>query len=147
MRYGTYSKAKEFMDQGKIEEWIQLFLRNDGKNLALADGLLLEKRHYIGLRRISMSLLADIKSGAPEYLKDEDSIQYFFWVVENMKRDIAHWDAPPLIVNYADGRFEVNDGRHRLELYRQLKREYVDVVIWVTGEEDYDRIRKELKEE
>ncbi len=137
MIYGTYSMAKEYMEKGKIGEWLQLFLRNDGKNLALADGLLLEKRHYIGLRRIPISLLSGVKSGTPEYLHDEDSIRYFFYIVDKMKEDIAHWDAPPLIVNYVQGRFEVNDGRHRLEMYRQLNVQEINVVLWVTGDKDY----------
>ncbi|WP_310604232.1 ParB N-terminal domain-containing protein [Anaerosporobacter sp.] len=142
MIYGTYSIAKEYTENGNIEQWIQLFLRNDGKNLALADGLLLEKRHYIGLRKISIELLSNIESGAPKYLKDDNSIKHFFAIVDKMKEYIEHWDAPPLIVNYVEGRFEVNDGRHRLEMYRQLKMEYVYVVLWVTEDEDYNKLMK-----
>lgn len=144
MIYGTYRIAKEYMEKGNIAEWMQLFLRNDGKNIALADGLLLEERHYIGLREIPIRLLADIKSGAPEYLKDEGAIRHFFEIVDGMKQDIGHWDAPPLIVNYADGKFEVNDGRHRLEMYRQLQRKSVYAVLWVTGDEDYNRLNQIL---
>ena len=145
MIYGTYTTAKEYMDNGNIAEWMQLFLRNDGKNIALADGLLLEERHYIGLREIPMKLLKNIESGAPKYLKNEASIEYFFYIVENMKSDIDHWDVPPLIVNYYNGRFEVNDGRHRLEMFRQLSYEYVQAVVWVTGDEDYNKVLEVLK--
>lgn len=144
MIYGTYSKAKEYMERGEIALWLQLFLRGDGKNLALADGLLLEERHYVGLRRIPISLLKDVKGGTPEYLYDKDSIDYFFYIVDKMKEDIGHWDVPPLIVNYSEGRFEVNDGRHRLEMYRQLQIPEIDVVLWVTGEEDYKELLEVL---
>lgn len=144
MIYGTYAKAKEYMERGEIALWLQLFLRNDGKNLALADGLLLEERHYVGLRRIPISLLKDVKSGTPEYLHDRDSIDYFFYIVDKMKEDIEHWDVPPLIVNYYEGRFEVNDGRHRLEMYRQLHAEEVDAVLWVTGDDDYKKLMEVL---
>lgn len=78
MRYGTYTIAREYDARGKIDEWMQLFLRNDGHNLALADGLLQRERRYIGIRRIPLALLAQIQSGAPEYLHDQDSIDYFF---------------------------------------------------------------------
>lgn len=118
MVYGTLTQAKEYAKAGKIDEWMQLFLRADGKNLALADGLLEEERYYIGLREIPIQLLADVKEGAPEYLYRENDIQYFFEVADRMKDALPHWDAPPLIVEYVYGRFQVDDGRHRLEMYR-----------------------------
>ena len=48
MIYGSTKCAIEYSQRGEIDEWIQLFLRNDGKNVALADGLLQKKRYYIG---------------------------------------------------------------------------------------------------
>lgn len=140
MIYGTLTKAKEFAAAGEIDRWMQLFLRADGKNLALADGLLLEERHYIGLAEIPIELLADVKFGAPEYLKAENDIQYFFEVVDRMKEDFDHWDTPPLIVEYVYGRFQVDDGRHRLEMYRQLQTKKVYAVLWTTGEENYKKV-------
>ena len=118
MKYGTLTQAKAYHDNGKIEEWLQLFLRNDGKNIALADGLLTEKREYFGLCKLRMSCFRDIKHGATEYLSAENDIEYFFWIVENMKSSFNDWDVPPLIVEYRDNNFFVNDGRHRLEMYR-----------------------------
>ncbi len=140
MIYGTMTKAKEFDDAGEIERWLQLFLRGDGGNLALADGLLLEERYYLGIKTIPMGLLATVKSGIPEYLHDEASIEHFFSIVDRMKEDLEHWDVPPLIIEYVDGSFQVNDGRHRLEMYRQLKTEYVTAVLWTTGEENYKKL-------
>lgn len=134
MKFGTLTQAKAYHDCGKIEEWLQLFLRNDGKNIALADGLLLNKREYFGVLKLNMFFFKDIKEGALEYLYAENDIEYFFRVVENMKNSLKEWDAPPLIVEYRDDKFFVNDGRHRREMYRQLKVEDVDVVLWTTGE-------------
>ena len=147
MIYGTLSLAKQYDNDGKIDEWIQDFLRADGKNLALADGLLLEERHYFGLREIPISLLSDVKSGTPEYLHEENAIQYFFYVVEQMKESLADgWDAPPLIVEYVDGKFQVDDGRHRLELYRQLGGKRVWAAVWTTGEENRKTVEKILED-
>ncbi len=145
MKYGTLTQAKFYHDNGKIDEWLQLFLRNDGKNLALADGLLLEKREYIGLKKLDISCFKDIKKGAPEYLTKENEIEYFFWIVENMKNNFEDWDVPPLIVEYVDDRFRLNDGMHRLEMYRQLGTEKVDVVLWTTGEENKRKLLEALK--
>ncbi len=57
MKYGTYTIAREYDAQGKIDEWVQLLMLNDGHYHALADVLLKEERYYIGLRRISLSQL------------------------------------------------------------------------------------------
>lgn len=147
MVYGTLSLAKQYAKDGRIDEWMQDFLRADGKNLALADGLLLEERHYFGLREIPIALLSDVKSGAPEYLHAANDIQYFFEVVDRMKESLAEgWDAPPLIVAYVYGKFEVNDGRHRLELYRQMGVERVWAAVWTTGEENRKTVEKILED-
>ena len=132
---------------GKIEQWMQDFLRADGKNLALADGLLLEERHYFGLREIPITLLSDVKDGAPEYLQAENDRQYFFYVVNQMKESLADsWDAPPIIVEYVYGKFQVDDGRHRLELYRQIGAERVWAIVWTTGEENRKTVEKILED-
>lgn len=147
MIYGTLSLAKQYDQEGKIDRWMQDFLRADGKNLALADGLLLEERHYFGLCEIPISLLSDVKSGAPEYLHAENDIQYFFHVVDRMKESLAEgWDAPPLIVQYVYGKFRVADGRHRLETYRQLGSERVWAAVWTTGEENRKTVEKILED-
>ena len=49
----TLEEAIKYSKQGKIEEWVQLFLRDDktdhaNPNRALADGLFLEERFYYG---------------------------------------------------------------------------------------------------
>ena len=49
-KYGTLEISKEYLDKNQLEDWIQLFLRNDGHNVALADGLLnhliFQTRHF-----------------------------------------------------------------------------------------------------
>lgn len=147
MIYGTLTLARLYAKEGRIDEWLQDFLRADGKNLALADGLLKEERFYFGLREVPITLFTDIKAGTPEYLHAENDIQYFFYVVDRMKESLADgWDAPPLIVEYVYGRFQVDDGRHRLETYRQLGVDKVWTVIWTTGEENRKIVEKILEE-
>ncbi|MBR4084021.1 MAG: ParB N-terminal domain-containing protein [Lachnospiraceae bacterium] len=147
MIYGTLTLARQYAEVGRIDEWLQKFLRADGKNLALADGILKEKRYYFGLQEITIALLSDIKSGAPEYLHAVNDIQYFFEVVDRMKESLADgWDAPPLIVEYVYGKFQVDDGRHRLEMYRQLGIEKVWAVVWTTGEDNRKTVEKILEE-
>lgn len=143
-KYGTLTIAKEYQEKNKIEEWLQLFLRNDGDNRALADGLLLEPRYYIGLRYIPIELLSHIREGAPEYLEDPDDIEYFFYVVDKMKESYGKWDTPPLIIEYREGTLWVNDGRHRLIMYRDLEIGLIPAVLWTTGEVDRNHLEKLL---
>ncbi|MHC1746788.1 MAG: hypothetical protein AB9856_00190 [Cellulosilyticaceae bacterium] len=145
MKYGNMASAKQYAKDEKQHEWLQLFLRNDGKNLAFAEGLLLEKRYYIGPIKINLDML-NLKAGIPEYLTREDEIKFFYEIVSNMK--IAYkdsWDVPPLIVNYSEGTYEVNDGKHRFEMYHQLKVKEVEVLFWITNEEDYYILQKKLE--
>lgn len=75
----------------------------------------------------------------------KDSIDYFSYVVEQMKEGLSNgWEAPPLIVEYVYGHFQVDDGRHRLELFRQLGVERVWAVIWTTGEENRKTVEEIL---
>ncbi len=144
MIYGTLGQAMKYAQCGKIEEWLQLFLRHDGKNIALADGLLREERRYLGPCIINLDMLK-IKQGAPEYLTKENEIAYFFYVVDMMKAHYSDWDVPPLIVEYDGGIFRINDGRHRLEMYRQLGMESAYAVLWTTGEKNYRDLPEVLR--
>ena len=42
----TTASAVEFAKHGRLEEWIHLFLCNEGDNKAFSDGLKLEPRRY-----------------------------------------------------------------------------------------------------
>ncbi len=99
-KYGTMESAKEYCNRGKVEEWIQLFWRNDGHNIALADGLLKEKRYYTDIVDFDMDLLCDIQVGAPDYLKKENDKVFFFYIVEQMKENMKEWNPPPIIIEY-----------------------------------------------
>lgn len=144
MVYGSTKCALEYADRGAINEWIQLFLRNDGKNHALADGLLLETRYYRGPIITDISEFG-IEEGAPSYLKEADEIARFFHVVNNMKKNFSDWDVPPLIVNYYSGIYEINDGRHRNETLRQMKVKRTSVIFWTSSEEDHQYIMKNIR--
>ena len=55
-------------------------------------------------------------------------------------------DLPPLIVHYYIpedkelGRFEINDGNHRLEAFRRLGVERYHVIFWCTEQQEFDQL-------
>ena len=141
MKYGTMESAKDYCNRGKVEEWIQLFLRSDGHNIALADGLLKEKRYYTDIVDFDMDLLYDIQAGAPDYLTKENDKVFFFNVVEQMKENMKEWNPPPIIIEYqGNKKFYVCDGRHRLELYRQMAKRNIPAIVWTSSEEKYKEL-------
>lgn len=145
-KYGTLEISKEYLDKNQLEDWIQLFLRNDGHNVALADGLLKEERCYTGIVDFDLNLLENIKAGAPEYLIRENDIEYFFAIVNEMNEALGSWNPPPLIIEYkVDGSFHVCDGRHRLEMYRQKNVKTVPAIVWTTGEENFVKLQESIK--
>lgn len=83
---------------------------------------------------IELKLLDEIQSGAPEYLIKDEDIAYFFDVVNRMKDAYGEWNPPPLILEYSLDGIRVNDGRHRLEMYRQLGISKAWTVCWMTRE-------------
>ena len=145
-KYGTLEISKEYLNKNQLEDWIQLFLRNDGHNVALADGLLKEERCYTGIVDFDLNLLENIKAGAPEYLIRENDIEYFFAIVNEMNEALGSWNPPPLIIEYrVDGSFHVCDGRHRLEMYRQKNVKTLPAIVWTTGEENFVKLQESIK--
>ena len=58
-----------------------------------------------------------------------------WWAIQVAKLEEAvkaDPDIPPMIVHYTDGEFEMNDGNHRLQAYRNLGTESAWVIIWIT---------------
>lgn len=144
MIYGSTKLALEYAERDAIDEWIQLFLRNDGDNLALADGLLLEQRYYVGPIITDITAFG-IEEGAPSYLTDGNDIAWYFHVVDKMKEVFGDWDMPPLIVQYFEGEYEINDGRHRNEALRQMNIKHVPVIFWTSSEEDHRYIIEHIR--
>lgn len=134
----TLQKALDYQKNNNIEEWIHLFLHDEGDNLPFSEGLKLEKRYFIGPVLLPLSLFQ--RCCGPEkdlkYVIDEKHFEYN--VKKIMERFQSGWDMPPLIINYHHKIFELNDGNHRFEALKRLNVESYDVIIWTTDKRDYD---------
>jgi hypothetical protein len=59
--------------------------------------------------------------------------------VSNLMKVIkSEYDMPPIIVNFVENKFVVNDGNHRLEAYTRLGINEISVIIWITDKQDYE---------
>jgi hypothetical protein len=133
----TLGKALEYAAEDNIEEWIHLFLHDEGDNVVFSDGLKLEKRFFVGPIKMPLNLFE--RCCGPE-----DSMRYqidaggFDWRVnEIQKRFKDKWDMPPLIINYCEDKFELNDGNHRYEALKRSGVQEYHVIIWITEDRDY----------
>lgn len=134
--YGTLTCAKEYSEQDRLGEWVQLFLRGDGNNILLADGLKENNFRYISLQSIDLDQL-DVPAGIPEYLVASDDKEWFRVVISEMINSREKgWDMPPIIVHYHSGEYHPFDGRHRIEALREMGITQVMAVIVVNMEED-----------
>lgn len=125
------------MKMQEIEKWLQDYLRGEGNNIGLADGLLLEKRYYVG--PVDWNIDALERCCGPEstmkYRTDEkDFNKRINGITE---RILQGWEMPPLLVSYERNEFLINDGNHRYEAYKKLNKKIIPVIFWMTKNEDY----------
>ena len=79
-------------------------------------------------------------SSALSYAK-ENRIDKGWWPIhvaaleDSIKKDP---DMPPLIAHYVEHGFEMNDGNTRLQAYKNLGIQEVNIIIWITEQEEYE---------
>ena len=131
----TLTSATEYARAGKLEDWVHAFLLSDGNNKAFSDGLKLCARTFYGPMKMPLSLFK--RDGGPEEgMKWRmDPVLWEERVKKLMRVMRGEKDMPPLIVQYVDGGFELNDGNHRLEALARLGEQEYSFVIWITEPE------------
>ena len=145
--FGTFSCAKKYVQQNRLEEWVQLFLRGDGKNIKLANGLKDNNFKYVNLVTIHLNDL-DVTEEVPEYITDHNDKEWFNYEINEMIQKIMKgWDMPPLIVHFHKAIFHPLDGRHRNVALRKLGITQAPAVIVVNTEEDYQNYKLKYKME
>ena len=134
----TLSSAKAYSEAGMLESWIHQYLVSDGRNVPFSDGLKQFKRYYLGPYLLPLRLFHRCAGPEPEMQYQIDEKWWQYRVAELEKSIQSGADMPPLIINYVNGRFELNDGNHRHKAYENLNVENVWVIIWTTGEKDLE---------
>ncbi len=136
----SLSSAKAFAQQGKLEEWVHLYLHSDGRNKEFSDGLKRFNRYYLGPVELPLTLFE--RCCGPEenmrYRVDEGWFeQHVIELAEVIRRNP---DMPPLIVHFLNDqgtwKFELNDGNHRFEAYRRMGYESMQFIVWITEESE-----------
>ncbi len=134
----TLSSALAYGQAGKMDAWIHLYLNEDGRNIPFSDGLKLFDRYYFSPALFPLRLFH--RCAGPEaemkYKIDKD-----WWAVRvaELEKSIQNDpDMPPLIVHYAEGEFELNDGNHRHKACENLGIQNAWVIVWITEKAEMD---------
>ena len=124
--------------RGELAAWVQAYLRSGAwANLPLAEGLLRQRRWWLGPVRVSLD-------GLIRVVGDEPGMAYPIpsaWWQEKVGRladgmhDVA--TLPPLIVEARPEGLSVRDGNHRLAAMIRKGWESGWIVIWCNTEADY----------
>jgi len=132
----TLSSAMEYARAEKLEDWVHAFLLSDGNNKAFSDGLKLSPRVFYGPVKMPLRLFA--RGGGPEEgMKWRMDPVSWERRVGNLVRVMrTEQDMPPLIVQYGDGEFELNDGNHRFEALTRLGEQEHYFIVWITEPEE-----------
>jgi len=140
---GTLSSARAYAGAGKLDAWIHLYLNEDGRNIPFSDGLKLLDRYYISPAVFPLSFFRRCAGPEPEMKYQIDKDWFEIHVAQLEKAIRENEDMPPLIVHYADGEFELNDGNHRHRACENLGISSVWAIVWITREDEYaDFMRK-----
>jgi hypothetical protein len=132
------SSAQNYARKGLLEEWIHSYLLTDANNKEFSDGLKLFERFYLGPIKMPLSLFNRC-CGPEDSMKWKVSLEGFEKKVSMLLEAIENDnDMPPLIVQYVDDEFELNDGNHRYEAYKRLGIKEIYVVVWITKKRDYE---------
>ena len=117
----TTASSIEFANENKLEEWVHLFLCSEGNNKPFSDGLKLEPRFFHSPQIIDLEIFNRC-CGPEKGIKHQIPSNDFFTNVNNiiLRYQSGDWDMPPLIVNYENGIYELNDGNHRYEALKKL---------------------------
>lgn len=141
----TLSTAREYAEDGRIEEWVHTYLNSgDWANLSLSIGLRRQHRWWLGPVEMPLDLL--VRAAGPEL-----NMEYVFapdhWdkrvnqIVDTLKQPS---DLPPLIAEYRRGTYSLRDGSHRHEALRRRGYDAAWVIIWYNTAEEYERDRSRL---
>lgn len=62
----TVSEAEAYAQEGRLEEWVHMFLLGPGHNPAFSQGLKLQPRYWAGPLQIDLDLLEPSAGPEPE---------------------------------------------------------------------------------
>lgn len=128
--------VRQQAERGLLEDWVHEYLRSDGQNTGLSDGLRLQTRYWLGPIEVPLDQLDRACGPEASMEYQEPEADWERRVTAMLEGIQGGWQAAPFIVQYtAEGRLSVRDGNHRWEALRRSGRTAYWSVIWCDTEE------------
>ena len=113
----SLEECREYAEAGKLEEWIDEFLRAKGGNVTLAKGLRAKERYWLGPVILSLKEFRRI-CGPEEGMEYPEPAERWEKRVTGFVDIIRAGDSlPPIIILDRDEELVVADGNHRYEAF------------------------------
>lgn len=144
--YPHIESAKEYDENGLLEEWIHTYLLFERKNKGFSDGLYSEERYYIGPIMMPVNFFHR-SSGPEEEMKWHVDAAVFAERTNRWVEKLGDNEKlPPLIISYSDNTFEINCNSPLHEGLLRMNVQEFPVIIWITSREDYEDFRQKYSE-
>ena len=139
-------EIRQSAQNGQLEDWIDAFLRAEGVNIPMADGLKKRKRYWIGPIQLPLKRLTRC-CGPEEEMEYRESLEIWNKRIDSLVGHIqSGGELPPFIAQYRQGVFSIRDGSHRYGAYEKLGREQYWTLIWCDSEEAFAEMKATLLE-
>lgn len=131
----TLETALAQRDQGTFEQWVDDYLRGPGNNVALADGLLRERRWWYGPEEV---LLSDLTYKCGPGLEFHEETDAWNDRIQTLARKIQDGlKVPPLIAEFKDWQLLLADGNHRCGALQLTGTTKYWTAVWFNSESDW----------
>jgi len=132
----TTTSARKFAAAGQLEDWIHMFLNGEGNNRPFSDGLKLCERRYHAPKLYDLDTFERNCGPEPGLKWSVEAVGFEERINKIMARyQTGNWDMPPLIIEFKDGQYDLNDGNHRYEALKRLGIKEHWIIIWETVED------------
>jgi hypothetical protein len=132
----TLQSALEFTNAGMMEEWIHSYLICTRRNDDLSKQLMTINPYYYGPAKLPLRLIRDFDKSKID--NNHDSVEnHNTTVVELVKKMENNKSLPPLIIEFDNGKFIVNEYIQLFDELKECKINAYPVYIWITGIENY----------
>jgi hypothetical protein len=137
----TIEEITKRAHNGQLEDWIDAFLRAEGNNVPLADGLKKQQRYWIGPLQFPLKRLERC-CGPEEEMEYRESAEAWNTKVDSLVEHIqSGGELPPFIVQYRQGVFSIRDGSHRYGAYEKSGLETYWTLMWCDSEEAFAEMK------
>jgi hypothetical protein len=133
----TIDQAHEYAVRGQLAAWVDGFLRGPGRNAALADGLALRQRWWIGPLELPLCRLSRCCGPEPTMEFHEPEARWSERIEVMRAAIVAGWEPPPVIAEHRSGLLSVRDGSHRVAALEVAARATCWVLVWFNREHEH----------